>query len=82
MLGVELCPNIDRMPGDPAKAQSVRMVMLLQDAGLLTIPAGTQVIRLLPPLNLHQEQAREGLQIIETVMAAIAANRTSASAAV
>jgi acetylornithine aminotransferase/acetylornithine/N-succinyldiaminopimelate aminotransferase len=79
MLGVELCPDIPNFPGDATKAQSVRMVMLLQDAGLLSIPAGTQVIRLLPPLNLHQEQAREGIRILETVLETVAARMQPAT---
>ena len=39
----------------------------LHDAGLLTIPSGTQVVRLLPALNLARPQAEEGIAIIERV---------------
>ena len=38
-------------------------------AGLLAIPAGTQIIRFLPALNLRRSEADEGLRIIETVVA-------------
>ncbi len=69
MLGMELAPNIGRLPGDSAKSQAVRFVNLLHSAGLLTIPAGTQVIRFLPPLNLRQSEAEEGLKIVESVAA-------------
>jgi acetylornithine/succinyldiaminopimelate/putrescine aminotransferase len=35
----------------------------------LTIPAGSHIVRLLPPLNLRQSEAEEGLKIIESVVA-------------
>jgi acetylornithine/N-succinyldiaminopimelate aminotransferase len=72
ILGFELKPEIRGLWGDPAKAQSVRMVNALHGAGMLTIPAGTQVIRLLPALNLRSEEAAEGLQILRSVIAKIA----------
>lgn len=67
MLGVELAPNVPRLPGDATKTQSVRMANLLHAAGLLTIPAGPQILRLLPPLNLRRNEAEEGLTILEHV---------------
>jgi acetylornithine/succinyldiaminopimelate/putrescine aminotransferase len=67
MLGIEFAPNIEGLPGDPAKATAVRIALLLHEAGLLTIPAGTQVLRLLPALNLTPSEAQEGLDIIESV---------------
>jgi acetylornithine aminotransferase/acetylornithine/N-succinyldiaminopimelate aminotransferase len=72
MIGVELAANIPNLPGDNTKTQAVRFVNLLHAAGLLTIPAGSQVIRLLPALNLRQGEAEEGLKIIETVAAKFA----------
>ncbi len=72
MLGVELAPNVPNLPGDPARTQSVRFANLLHQAGLLTIPAGPQVLRLLPPLNLRQAEAEEALAIIESVCARLA----------
>ena len=72
MLGLELVPNLPGLPGDAAKTQSVRLVHLLHAAGLLAIPAGTGVVRLLPPLNLRQTEAEEGLSIVEAVLKAIA----------
>ena len=71
MLGVELAPNIPALPGDPSKTQSVRLVNLLHAAGLLAIPAGTGVVRFLPPLNLRQDEAEEGLRTLETVFKGI-----------
>ncbi|HEY9172069.1 MAG TPA: aminotransferase class III-fold pyridoxal phosphate-dependent enzyme [Verrucomicrobiae bacterium] len=72
MLGFELAPNIPNLPGDPSKSQAVRFMNLLHAAGLLAIPAGTQVIRLLPALNLRRSDAEEGLQIIESVVSKLA----------
>jgi acetylornithine aminotransferase len=69
LLGVELAPNIVKLPGDTAKPQAARFVNVLHAAGLLTIPAGTQVIRLLPALNLRPSEAEEGLKIIESAVA-------------
>jgi acetylornithine aminotransferase/acetylornithine/N-succinyldiaminopimelate aminotransferase len=68
MLGLELAPGISKLPGDASKAQASRFVDLLHSAGLLAIPAGAQVVRLLPPLNLRQGEAEEGLRIIGAVV--------------
>ena len=73
MLGMELQPNLPNLPGDPQKTVSVRFVNLLHAAGLLTIPAGAHVIRLLPPLNLSPAEANEALGLIENAVARLAA---------
>ena len=72
MIGIELAANIPNLPGDTTKTQAVRFVNLLHAAGLLTIPAGANVIRLLPALNLRQSEAEEGLRTIESVAAKFA----------
>jgi acetylornithine aminotransferase/acetylornithine/N-succinyldiaminopimelate aminotransferase len=69
MLGMELVPDLAKLPGDQSKPQSLRFVNQLHAAGLLTIPAGTQVIRLLPALNLQPNDAEAGLKIIESAVA-------------
>ncbi len=66
MLGIELTPNIARLPGESTRTQAVRFANLLHAAGLLAIPAGTQILRFLPPLNLRRSEAEEGLRIIES----------------
>ena len=73
MIGLELMPNLANLPGDPGKSQAIRFVNLLHAAGLLAIPAGANVIRLLPPLNLRRSEAQAGLQILESVIAKTAA---------
>lgn len=71
MLGVELAPGI-RAIADNGKAPSLQLVTRLHEAGLLTIPSGNQVIRLLPPLNLRRSEAEEGIGIIENIARALA----------
>jgi acetylornithine/succinyldiaminopimelate/putrescine aminotransferase len=44
----------------------------LHEAGVLTIPAGTQIVRLLPPLNLRPQEAGEGISTIEEVIKSVA----------
>ncbi|MBL69143.1 MAG: aspartate aminotransferase family protein [Verrucomicrobiales bacterium] len=67
MIGVELAEGIPAFAESKWPA-SVQIVERLHDAGLLTIPAGARVFRLLPPLNLSQADADEGLAIIESVI--------------
>ncbi|MFO1487109.1 MAG: acetylornithine transaminase [Verrucomicrobiota bacterium] len=68
MLGFELAEKVPNLAGDPAKPQSIRLVNQLHAAGLLTIPAGANVIRLLPALNLRPSEAEEGLRIIRAAV--------------
>ena len=67
MIGVELAPNVPALTVE-GQTPAARLVNLLHDAGLLTIPAGAQVMRLLPALNLSRADAEEGLAIIESVV--------------
>ncbi len=64
MLGLELH---EKIPGFAAsdKTPAVQFVNRLQAAGVLAIPAGNQIIRLLPPLNLKPTEAGEGIAKIE-----------------
>jgi acetylornithine aminotransferase/acetylornithine/N-succinyldiaminopimelate aminotransferase len=71
MVGFELTPNIPAFAGKE-KTPSIQFVNWLHEAGLLTIPAGNQVIRLLPPLNLRRHEAEEGLAIVESVVGRVA----------
>ncbi len=70
MLGIELA---EKIPGFAAseKSPAVQFVNRLHAAGVLTIPAGTQIIRLLPPLNLKPQEAGEGIARIEDVVKAL-----------
>ncbi len=71
ILGIELASGISAFSaGD--KPAAIQMVNRLHDAGLLTIPAGNQVIRLLPPYNLRRHEAEEGLGLIRSAVAHLA----------
>ena len=71
MLGIELTPNIPKLSSDSGKTQAVQLANLLHAAGMLAIPAGTQIMRFLPPLNLRQSEAEEGLKILESVVVSL-----------
>jgi len=73
MLGLELLPK-DRIPALAAtdKTAALQFVNRLHEAGVLTIPSGAQIVRLLPALNLTQAQAAEGISLIEKVVRSLA----------
>lgn len=71
MLGVELGTGIPAF-GQSERASSIQFINQLHEAGVLAIPAGNHVLRLLPPLNLSRREAEEGVQIIESVVAKLA----------
>ena len=71
MIGLELATDIPAFAAEN-KAASLQFVNRLHEAGVLTIPSGTHVIRLLPALNLRRQEAAEGVQIIESVAAKLA----------
>jgi acetylornithine aminotransferase/acetylornithine/N-succinyldiaminopimelate aminotransferase len=72
MLGFELAPDLPALAGQD-KSPAIQMVNRLHEAGVLTVPAGAEVVRLLPPLNLSRREAKEGLDILERVLANAAA---------
>ena len=72
ILGVELASGIPAFASSD-KPASIQMVNRLHDLGLLTIPAGNQVLRLLPPYNLRRHEAEEAVAIIRAEAAKLAA---------
>lgn len=64
MLGVEFREGFSQKL-DAARAVSLQIVEALHREGLLTIPAGQKVVRLLPPLNLKREEAEEAAAVLE-----------------
>ena len=62
MIGIEFNPKI----------AAIETAKRLHEKNLLTIPAATSVIRLLPPLNLSQSEANEGLGAIESLVVDLA----------
>ena len=71
MLGFELAEKIPAFASSD-KSAAVQFTNRMQAAGVLVIPAGTQVIRLLPPLNLKPQEAGEGIAKIEQVIKSLA----------
>jgi acetylornithine aminotransferase/acetylornithine/N-succinyldiaminopimelate aminotransferase len=68
MIGLDFNPDLPAFAKSEA-APAIQVVNLLHKAGVLTVPAATSVIRLLPALNLGQKEAEEGLHAIESVIA-------------
>ncbi|WP_240893909.1 aspartate aminotransferase family protein [Limisphaera ngatamarikiensis] len=69
MMGLQLQPEPAGLVVSGKQSPAARLTEILLEAGLLVIPAGTHVIRLLPPLNLSEEAAEEGLALLESVSA-------------
>ncbi|HEY3861909.1 MAG TPA: acetylornithine transaminase [Verrucomicrobiae bacterium] len=67
MIGLELQEKIPAFAASE-KAPAIQFVNALHQAGLLAIPAGARVIRLLPPLNLSSSEAEEAVRLIESVV--------------
>jgi acetylornithine aminotransferase/acetylornithine/N-succinyldiaminopimelate aminotransferase len=71
MLGFELAEKIPTFAASD-KSAAIQFTNRLHAAGVLVIPAGTQVIRLLPPLNLKPQEAAEGISKIEELVKSLA----------
>ena len=67
MIGIEFEPELPAF-AHQKKSPAIQVVNRLHEAGVLTVPAATSVVRLLPALNLSQCQAEEGLRAIEEVV--------------
>jgi acetylornithine/N-succinyldiaminopimelate aminotransferase len=51
-----------------------------RDAGIIVLPAGDNVVRLLPPLTLSEEEAREGVALMGKAASALEAGMASSPA--
>jgi acetylornithine aminotransferase/acetylornithine/N-succinyldiaminopimelate aminotransferase len=71
MIGLEFREDATGFRGSD-KAPALQVVDRLHAAGVLTVPAGTAVVRLLPALNLTRPEAMEGLHTIEAIVADLA----------
>lgn len=56
------------------------IVGAFREAGLLSVPAGDNVVRLLPPLIVTAEEIREGLSRMESALGALQSVRTETAA--
>jgi acetylornithine/N-succinyldiaminopimelate aminotransferase len=71
ILGLELADKIPAFAGGD-KAPAIQFVNRLHAAGVMLVPAGTHIVRLLPPLNLKWQDAGEGMATIESVVKQLA----------
>jgi acetylornithine aminotransferase/acetylornithine/N-succinyldiaminopimelate aminotransferase len=71
MIGFQLADGIPAFAGKD-KPPGLLFVNRLHEAGVMTIPSGTHVIRILPPLNLTEAEAEEGLNTIESIASELA----------
>ena len=67
ILGIELQEKVPAFAASD-KTPALQFVNRLHAAGVLTVPAGNQIVRLLPPLNLKPVEAAEGISKIEEVV--------------
>ncbi len=68
MIGIEFSASAFRAE---EKSPAIQVVNRLHEKNLLTVPAATAVVRLLPALNLSQREAEEGLAAIGAVVEAL-----------
>jgi len=71
MIGFELATDLPAFTASD-KPASIQFVNRLHAMGLMTIPSGASVVRLLPSLNLTKSDAEEGLTLIEQAVKAVA----------
>jgi len=67
MIGIELAEGIPAFAASD-KSPAIQFIHRLHEAGLLAIPAGARIIRVLPALNLSREEAAEGARLIASVV--------------
>jgi acetylornithine/N-succinyldiaminopimelate aminotransferase len=71
MIGFQIDPDAVAGAGGftgESRAASVIVVEALAEAGLLTVPAGSDVVRWLPPLVVTQAEVDEAFEIMEKVL--------------
>src|SRR5947209_5085067 len=82
MQAIEIVKS--RETREPAPEETKQITQYCYEHGLITITAGTygNVIRLLVPLIIPEEQMEEGLDILENALASVCAERTTLAEAV
>ncbi len=69
MLGIVLEETAFAPLLEEGESASLHLVKALMHDGLLTVPAGTDVIRWLPPLNVSHAELDEAVSILEGTLA-------------
>jgi len=68
MIGIEFVK--DKKTKDPAKEEQSEMTKALFKRGLVVLPAGKSLIRIVPPLTINEDELTLGLNIFEDVIKA------------
>lgn len=70
MIGIEFDPSLRQAWGADADTRPLSLLLTerCMRAGLLAIPAGENVLRLLPPLNITKDEASEAISILRSVL--------------
>jgi len=68
MIGIELAQDFAAKAGTGSRAPGLWLVDRLHEAGLLTIPAGANAIRWLPPLNVTRQEIGQAVDILNSVL--------------
>jgi acetylornithine/succinyldiaminopimelate/putrescine aminotransferase len=66
LLGIGL--EAARIPVAEGETPALKVVKLLISKGLITVPAGPDTVRLLPPLNVTDAEIDEALAILKNVL--------------
>ncbi|MEP2776847.1 MAG: acetylornithine/succinylornithine family transaminase [Luteolibacter sp.] len=66
LLGIGLNPDLIEV--SEGETPALKVVKALMDKGLLTVPAGPDTLRLLPPLNVTDAEIDEALSIVRDVL--------------
>jgi acetylornithine/succinyldiaminopimelate/putrescine aminotransferase len=72
MLGMDLVSDFSERVKTDGRAPSLLLAEGLHEAGLLTVPSGTNALRWLPPLNVTREEVDEAVSILRSVLNATA----------
>ena len=80
MCAIELVRSRDKK--EPAKEETEQILRYCHSHGLILISAGSygNVLRLLVPLIITDEQLAEGLDVLEAAIASVAESRVEATA--
>ena len=66
------------MLGLEMKIPNTEFIAAARDAGLIVLPAGDNVVRLLPPLTLSDAEAMEGIDLLNRTAASLEAQKAAA----
>lgn len=69
LLGFSI--DVSKVPVIEGKTAAQVIVAKLMERGLLTVPAGPDVIRFLPPLNVQREEVAEALDILHATITSL-----------